>query len=176
VPAHGNWGTILAIENVQRQLTRSIDGVGLLTYKARLEKLGLTTLLERRTRGDLIETFRILTGIADYGSSLFKISHSGRNLVSRPGDQNSHKHSFFSRRVIFYWNKLPSFIKNAETVNQFKNRLDTFRKNNLNQPGQFWELSSEILSRINETNRNEYVNFMTNNPIIARIKNISIRT
>ena len=175
LPSHGNWGTILAIENVQRQFTRSIDGVGLLSYKLRLEKLGLTTLLERRARGDLIETFRILSGIADYGRSLFKISHSGRNLVSRPGDHNTYKHSFFSRRVIFYWNKLPSYIKNSETVNQFKNRLDTFRKNNSNQPGHYWELSSEIFSRINETNRNEYVNFMTNNPIIAKIKNINIR-
>ena len=101
LPAHGNWGTILGIENVQRQFTRSIDGVGLLTYKNRLQKLGLTTLLERRARGDLIETFHIVSGIADYGTSLFKISHSGRNLVSRPRDHNMYKHRIFGRRVVF---------------------------------------------------------------------------
>ena len=174
LPAHGNWGAILSIENVQRQLTRSVDGVGLLTYKTRLEKLGLTTLLERRLRGDLIETFRIVSGIADYGSTFFRTSQSGRNLLSRPGDQNSKKYGFLSRRVIHYWNKLPSHVKNSETVNQFKNRLDTFRKNNLDLPGHFWEISNEIFTRINDTNRDNYVNFMKNNPIVARLKNISI--
>ena len=81
----------MSIENVQRNFTRSIEGLGLFTYKERLEKLGLTTLLERRARGDLIESYRINSGIADYGKSFFKPSYSGRNLklVSRPGDQNT---------------------------------------------------------------------------------------
>ena len=72
LPSHGNWGLIMCIENVQRRFTRSIEGIGLLSYKDRLKKVGLTTLLERRTRGDLIETFRIINGVADYGSSFFK--------------------------------------------------------------------------------------------------------
>ena len=159
---------------MQRQLTRSIEGVGLLSYKNRLEKLGLTTLLERRLRGDLIETFRIVAGIADYGGTFFRTSQSGRNLLSRPGDQNSKKYGFLTRRVIYYWNKLPSHVKNAETVNQFKNRLDAFRKNNLDLPGHFWEISNEIFNRINDDTRESYINFMKNNPIVARLKNISI--
>ena len=32
----------------------------------RLEKLRLTTLLERRMRSDLIETFKIINGISNY--------------------------------------------------------------------------------------------------------------
>ena len=174
LPTHGNWSLIMAIENVQRQFTRAIDGVGLLPYATRLKKLGLTTLLERRARGDLIETFRILSGVADYGSSLFQTSRSGRNLVSRPGDQNQFKFSFLSRRVIHYWNKLPLFIKNSENVNQFKNRLDKFRETNFNENGHYWELSSEIFNRINDANRPNYVTFMQNNPTIARIRNINI--
>ena len=173
LPAHGNWALIMAIENVQGQFTRAIDGVGLLTYENRLKKLGLTALLERRARGDLIETFRIISGIADYGSSLLKLSHSGRNLVSRPGDQNSFKYPFFSRRVIKYWNKLPSEIKNSENVNQFKNRLDKFRETNFDTNGHYWELSYEIFSRIHDENRQNYVSFMQNNPIVARIRNIN---
>ena len=173
LPAHGNWGLILSIENVQRQITRAIEGVGLLSYKKRLEKLGLTTLLERRLRGDLIETFRIVSGIADYGGTLFRTSQSGRNLLSRPGDQNPKKFGFLSRRVIHYWNKLPSHIKNSESVNQFKNRLDTFRKNNLDLTGHFWEISNEIFSRINDSNREDYVKYMKDNPSVARLKNIS---
>ena len=176
LPSHGNWSSIMSIENVQRNFTRSIEGLGLFTYKERLEKLGLTTLLERRARGDLIESFRINSGIADYGKSFFKPSYSGRNLnlVSRPGDQNTYKYSFFPRRVLHFWNKLPIFIKTASNVNKFKNLLDTFKTTHINNPGHFWELSEEIFVRINVANRKDYVNFMQNNPRAARAKNISI--
>ena len=57
-PEHGNWSTILKIEGVQRRFTRMIDEVGLLPYFERLGVLKLTTLIERRTRGDLIEVFK----------------------------------------------------------------------------------------------------------------------
>ena len=56
---HGNWSLILELEGVQRSFTRMIDGVGLMTYRERLDKLKLTTLLERRVRGDLIEMLKI---------------------------------------------------------------------------------------------------------------------
>ena len=59
VPHHGNWSLIMDIENIQRRYTKLIDGVGLKPYQERLLHLDLTTLLERRARGDLIETFRI---------------------------------------------------------------------------------------------------------------------
>ena len=36
---HGNWSLILELEGVQRSFTRMIDGVGLLTYRDRLDKL-----------------------------------------------------------------------------------------------------------------------------------------
>ena len=32
--------------------------------------------------------------------------------------------NFFSNRVVTVWNKLPCEIVQAETINQFKNRLD----------------------------------------------------
>ena len=73
---HGNWQTILELENVQRTFTRMIDNIGLLRSNERLKELGLTTLLERRARGDLIETFKILSGNVQYGRSLFKTSRS----------------------------------------------------------------------------------------------------
>ena len=167
LPAHGNWATILAIENVQRTFTRAIDGLGLLTYKNRLKKLGLTTLLERRARGDLIETFRNISGIANYGENFFNVSKRRLNIISRPGDQKKYKYEFLCRRVISYWNKLPIDVKAAETINQFKNRLDNFRKNNLDTQGHFWELSNEIYSRLT-SNRENYVQFMTDNPFFVK--------
>ena len=51
---HGNWGIILEIEDCQRHFTKIIEGMGLLPYRQRLQRLRLTTLLEYRIRGDLI--------------------------------------------------------------------------------------------------------------------------
>ena len=48
--------------------------MGLLSYQ-RLQRLRLTTLLERRMRGDLIETFQIINGFAiNYGHNMFGTS------------------------------------------------------------------------------------------------------
>ena len=59
----------------------SIDGIGLLPYKDRLSNLKLTTLIERRARGDIIEVFNIFLGKRKYGKNLFKFSRSGMNIV-----------------------------------------------------------------------------------------------
>ena len=144
---HGNWALILEIESVQRTFTRIIEGMTDLTYKQRLEKLNMTTLLERRMRGDLIETFKILNGFNNYGQNLFHRSSRTGNLTYRSDNTNI---DFFSNRVIKYWNKLPEFVKNVNTVNGFKNALDKFRTNGINNQlqGHFWELSNEIFNRI----------------------------
>ena len=42
------------------------------SYRERLEKLGLTTSLERRMRSDLIETFAIINGISNHGRYFFQ--------------------------------------------------------------------------------------------------------
>ena len=45
--------------------------MGSLPYKERLEKLGLTTLQVRRERGDIIETYKILTQKVDVEPSIW---------------------------------------------------------------------------------------------------------
>ena len=47
IARHGNWGVIMDIENCQRQYKRMINGMGTLSYRQRLQKLGITMLLER---------------------------------------------------------------------------------------------------------------------------------
>ena len=144
----GNWKTILDIESVQRTFTRCINGMTNFSYRQRLTKLNMTTLLERRMRGDLIETFKILNGFSNYGSQFFNLSDRTQNLLYR--SQKLATLDFFSERVINYWNKLPVAVKDKNSVNAFKNSLDNFRikgiENQLN--GQFWELSEEVYKRM----------------------------
>ena len=49
------------IEKVQKRAVRMVPGMKNLSYEERLAKLGLTTLVERRFRGDMIETYKLLT-------------------------------------------------------------------------------------------------------------------
>ena len=166
---HGSWGLILDIEKVQREFTRAIEGFRKKTYKARLQELKLTTLLERRMRGDLIETFKICNGLVDYGKKLFRLtSHDSlRILKDKRGDK------ILANRVANYWNKLPASIKtigeNEKSINGFKSRLEKFKIDNLNRPNHYWELSSEIFSRINDDSRDQYMQYLEEHPA-AEIK------
>ena len=125
-PRYGNWETIKSIENVQRMFTRLIDGIGLLSYEERLHKLNLTTLLERRARGDLIETYRIVSGIANYGSNLLAVSRNG-HLTLPSGKGYSTKYDFLSGRVVKFWNKLPASVQQAGSVDCFKAKLKAYK-------------------------------------------------
>ena len=49
------------LENVQKAATNLIPKLRKSSYPARLQKLGLTTLRERRERGDMIEVYKLLT-------------------------------------------------------------------------------------------------------------------
>ena len=50
--------------------------------RERIEKLVSTAELERRMKGDLIETFRIINGISNYDRHFFNISLRSGNLLS----------------------------------------------------------------------------------------------
>ena len=45
--------------------------------------MNLTTLGEIRIRGDLIETYKILTRKVDYAENVFKLGRSVSNIVSK---------------------------------------------------------------------------------------------
>ena len=178
-PRHGNWGIINKIEDVQRQFTRQIDGFGELTYRERLSQLNLTTLIERRARGDLIETFKILSGIANYGREMFRVSRARNNILYPTGKLSSHQQDFFNTRVIQYWNILPTYVKTADTVQSFKIRLESYKisckKKYLNScNNNYWELSEMILNKIDDSNRNEHIAFLRENPHIALYKKTNI--
>ena len=45
--------------------------------------MNLTTLGERRLRGDLIETFKIVNGLVEYGNDMFRLSRSDKILYEK---------------------------------------------------------------------------------------------
>ncbi|KAL5266623.1 hypothetical protein ACHWQZ_G003856 [Mnemiopsis leidyi] len=65
-----------------------IEGVGLLPYSERLRILELTTLAERRSRGDLIEVYKASQGLSQL-AGVFNFSRSGVNLVHSPYESGS---------------------------------------------------------------------------------------
>ena len=133
-PEYGNWSLILCIEGVQRCFTRSIDGVGLLPYSERLEILKLTTLIERRSRGDLIEVFKAKSGFLNV-NGVFNFGRSGLNLISSLNSYSGTakirklKRNFINERVVSYWNKLPIHVKNASSIDNFKKELESLKLN-----------------------------------------------
>jgi hypothetical protein len=55
---------IVILERVQRRATKLVRSIKHFKYEDRLAVLGLTTLKQRRERGDLIEYYKITNGIS----------------------------------------------------------------------------------------------------------------
>ena len=123
---------IVCMEQVQRRATKLVEGFKRLDYGARLKELGLTTLEKRRLRGDLIETYKILTARERVKKEDFF------QLRQREYDLRGHQFSlevqrsrinirsqFFSQRTVKHWNALPDHVVSATSVINFKNRLDS---------------------------------------------------
>ena len=188
---HGNWSTILELESIQRRFTRLANDIGLLPYSDRLVKMKLTTLGERRIRGDLIETFKIVNGIVEYGKNIFRLSRSNRNIIRKTNVNYNAKNSaiicklrssFLPERVRNYWNNLPNYVKSSVDVPSFKSNLEIFKRDcSHNSEHNYWEISNLIINKI-EGNSNYLVNkqkfnqFLAENPYIARKKGINTYT
>ena len=67
-----------------------IEEVGLLPYSERLQILGLTSLAERRSRGDLIKVYKASQGLSQL-SGVLKFSRSGLNVLCKQEKCNDSK-------------------------------------------------------------------------------------
>ena len=103
--------------------------------------INMTTLETRRSRGDMIQVFRIMTGKDDVDPNIWfqtMADSRGTGIGTRqatglfnilPTESNGQTRSnFFSQRVVAPWNNLPNSVKQATTVNMFKNRFDEYMK------------------------------------------------
>ena len=118
------------LEKVQKRFTKMIPELRELPYEERLSSLNLFSLDRRRTRGDLIETFRILKGMSDLGNvEMFQKNTDDRlrghewKLV-KPRANTTMRANFFSHRVVNHWNNLPASVVASTSVRTFKLNLD----------------------------------------------------
>jgi hypothetical protein len=116
------------LEKVQRRATKMIWGYKDLSYEERLERCGLTTLERRRSRGDLIEAYKIITGKeALCWEKFFELAPNKATrghrykLFKKPTGTLGQK--FFSARVIDIWNGLDDSTVSVDTVAAFKRKL-----------------------------------------------------
>ena len=121
---------IETLEKVQRRATKLVKGVNTMPYSERLKKLKIPSFKERMLRGDLIETFKILTGKADVDpDQFFEVATQDRTRghcfkLKKRRSARLFRTKFFSNRVVNVWNGLPEETVKAASTNLFKNQLD----------------------------------------------------
>lgn len=136
-----------ALENVQRRATRLVPEFRNLNYDARLKELKLPTLMFRRKRADMLQTFKLMHSIDTMNlntrcqkcnNGMLNLSHNehtrGHALkLLKPKTTGVRSH-FFATRIINDWNKLSSGTVFALSVNDFKKGL---REDWANDPDQY---------------------------------------
>ena len=106
---------------------------------ARLNELGLTDLKTRRTRGDLIQMYKIVNHLetVKFRNGLKFSSFESRNYFLRRNSKHLHRerlskylprYNFLTNRIVKDWNELPENIIQANTLNSFKSKFDKWKK------------------------------------------------
>ena len=134
-------GDKLCLERVQERAVSMVSSIARGSYEDRLKELKLTTLEERRWRGDMIQTWRIMTGKDRVDASTWFDFEADRPREGATTTRNAAGHhairprefkyvergEFFSNRVVKDYNELPNTVKQAQNINIFKNSLDEHR-------------------------------------------------
>ena len=124
------------LESVQKRVIKMVSGLKSTTYEDRLAEVGLTSLVDRRRRGDMIEVWKILHGKENVEKA--KWFTMAADAAQRPTRQSSSpfalkppewkgviRKNFFSNRVVSHWNSLPLSLQSCTNINTFKNTYDS---------------------------------------------------
>ena len=133
-------------------MIRMLSDVRGQTYEEKLKDAGLTTLEERRKRGDAIETFKTLKGLNGINKEKwFEIESENSRATRRNAEITEEgerrrsdilivdaarleiRRNFFYIRAARSWNDIPEEVKERESVNAFKNAYDLWRNNEVSR-------------------------------------------
>ena len=122
---------INALEKVQHRATKMITTLRKLPYEQRLKECNLTTLEERRKRGDMLETHKIMHGLERIPEVTFfargDTLQRGHTLkIYKERSMREPRRNFFSQRVVIPWNALPEKVVCSKSTLQFKIEFDKF--------------------------------------------------
>ena len=122
---------ISTLESVQRKVTKTVTSISHLPYDSRCKAFNITNLELRRTRGDLLQQYKIsnhIDNIEWHTDPVVRAPRGGhRGLLVREVVKNCNiRHNFYTNRVVNPWNSLPDEIVEAKSVNSFKSKLDKF--------------------------------------------------
>ena len=126
------------IESVQHRAIRLVPCLRRKPYELRLKKLQLTNLEIRRQRGDLIQYYKVVNGLDKIRWSkehrtltqdnklnpASNLRRTGLTVYREPVNKVRAREEFFLNRVAPIWNKLPVYVKEAQSLNCFKAELD----------------------------------------------------
>merc|ERR1712035_113400 len=104
-----------------------------MAYEEILEKLEITTLEERRERGDAINMYRCLTGKHFIGKEDFVKLTEGRTRghklkIQKTKGKNDIKKYSFPNRAVERWNILSPEVVKAKNIGDFKNKYNEHKK------------------------------------------------
>ena len=120
------------LEQVQMRAVDLVVGLSARSYEGKLKEVGLTTLEERRKRGDIIQVWKYVHG----GSNLVKFAseqharlsrHTAKRLnICRLEATKEVRRNFFTVRCVEMWNNLPHDIQAVGVLDEFKKQLDCY--------------------------------------------------
>ena len=138
------------LEKVQERMIRLLSDAKGKSYEEKLRDVGLTTLTQRRERGDAIEAFKTLNGFNHVDKhQWFEIEDeeqrpTRRNTVIDADGEKRRKNvlrveaarleirkNFYNVRAAKTWNQIPDEVREKKTVNGFKNAYDKWKEGKL---------------------------------------------
>jgi hypothetical protein len=115
-----------------------VSGLTSQRYEEKLTEIGLTTLEERRHQTDMLQVFKVLKKVDKVRSEQWFEMAAGGEWATRaaadplnlriPAPRLEIRRNFFTQRVPAQWNRIPSTLKCAATVNAFRSGYKMYRR------------------------------------------------
>ena len=118
-----------AIETIQKRATKLIRNIKDLPYSERLKDLNLPSLSYRRRRGDMLQTYKIISGKVNIDKNIFfqfstTATRGHRYKIYKQRATKLPKIQSFSNGIVSEWNNLSAEVVDSKTTNEFKTRLN----------------------------------------------------